>query len=113
MTKNQSKLVSNYQQYLPTVLQEDDFLDQFLLAFEKILSGQSKTSSKEQIITKETQNPPGLEEIIDNIHLYFNPQQTPEEFLPWLANWVALSSGRFRQNRITRRPHRSRRMCCC
>ncbi|AFY54240.1 phage tail protein [Rivularia sp. PCC 7116] len=91
MTKNQSKLVSSYQQYLPTVLQEDDFLGQFLLAFEKILSGTSKTSSQEQIITKETQNPPGLEEIIDNIHLYFNPQQTPEDFLPWLANWVALS----------------------
>ncbi|MDJ0800361.1 MAG: phage tail protein [Calothrix sp. MO_167.B12] len=62
-----------------------------MLAFEKILSGQNKTYSKGEIITKETQNPPGLEEIIDNIHIYFNPQQTPEEFLPWLANWVALS----------------------
>ena len=91
MSKNQSKLVSSYQQDLPIVLQEDDFLGQFLLAFEKILSGKIKTYSKEQIITKETQNLPGLEEIIDNIHLYFNPQQTPEEFLPWLANWVALS----------------------
>ena len=94
MSKNQSKPVSSYQQYLPVVLQEYDFLGQFLLAFEKILSGQSETYSKdkiEKIITKETHNPPGLEEIIDNIHHYFNPQQTPKEFLPWLADWVALS----------------------
>ncbi|BAY84771.1 phage tail protein [Calothrix parasitica NIES-267] len=91
MNEKQSKSVSSYQQYLPAVLQEDDFIGQFLLAFEKILSGGSETSSKKQIITKDTYNPPGLEEIIDNIHLYFNPQQTPEEFLPWLADWVALS----------------------
>ena len=91
MNGKQSKSVSSYQQYLPAVLQEDDFIGQFLLAFEKILSGRSETSSKEQIITNDTHNPPGLEEIIENIHLYFNPQQTPEEFLPWLADWVALS----------------------
>ncbi|XZF66229.1 MAG: phage tail protein [Gloeotrichia echinulata DVL01] len=29
--------------------------------------------------------------MIDDIHLYFNPQDTPEEFLPWLAGWVSLS----------------------
>ncbi|MFK0735066.1 MAG: phage tail protein I [Gloeotrichia echinulata HAB0833] len=28
---------------------------------------------------------------MDDIHLYFNPQDTPEEFLPWLAGWVSLS----------------------
>ncbi len=91
MNEEQSKLVSSYQQYLPTVLQEGDFIGKFLLAFEKILSGQNKTYRKGEIIKKENQNLRGLEEIIDSIHIYFNPQQTPEEFLPWLANWVALS----------------------
>lgn len=91
MNENQFKSVSTYQQYLPAILQEDTVLGQFLLAFEAILSGEDTISNQAQIITKDTQKPPGLEEIIDNIHLYFNPQQTPEEFLPWLAGWVALS----------------------
>ena len=91
MSEDQSKLVSSYQQYLPTVLQEDNYIGKFLLAFEKILSEQRKTTSKSQIITKETKNTQGLEEIIDNIQIYYSTQQTPEEFLPWLANWVALS----------------------
>ncbi|NEP52383.1 MAG: hypothetical protein F6K65_27720, partial [Moorea sp. SIO3C2] len=28
---------------------------------------------------------------IADIHTYFDPQQTPTEFLPWLSTWVALS----------------------
>lgn len=91
MNANKSESVSTYQQYLPAILQEDIFTGQFLLAFEKILSGLGTASSKEKIITGDTQNIPGLEEIIDNINLYFNPQKTPDEFLPWLAGWVALS----------------------
>ncbi|AFY47146.1 phage tail protein [Nostoc sp. PCC 7524] len=100
MNAKNSKSVSTYHQYLPAILQQDIFIGQFLLAFEKILSGLDESPSKEQIITannqnipglEEIQNIPGLEEIIDNIHLYFNPQRTPKEFLPWLAGWVALS----------------------
>jgi phage tail-like protein len=91
MNAKNSESVSTYHQYLPAILQQDIFLGQFLLAFEKILSGLDESPSKEQIITAKSQDIPGLEEIIDNIHLYFNPQRTPEEFLPWLAGWVALS----------------------
>jgi phage tail-like protein len=108
MDAKKSEFVSTYQQYLPPILQEEVFLGQFLLAFEKILSGLNETPRQEQIITAKTENiqgladimpiitakaekSPGLEEVIDNIHLYFNPQQTPEDFLPWLAGWVALS----------------------
>ncbi len=91
MNSNKSESVSIYQQYLPSILQEDVFVGQFLRAFEKILSGLNETPSQEKIITAQSKNVPGLEEIIDNIELYFNPQQTPEEFLPWLAGWVALS----------------------
>ena len=50
-----------------------------------------KTPSIDKIITAKTENPPGLEEVIAKIDNYFNPQETPEEFLPWLAGWVALS----------------------
>ncbi|MGB7444093.1 MAG: phage tail protein [Coleofasciculaceae cyanobacterium] len=91
MNANKSESVSTYQQYLPTILQEDVFIGQFLLAFEHILSGLNITSAQEKVITANTDNPPGLEEILDNVDVYFNPQQTPEEFLPWLAGWVALS----------------------
>jgi phage tail-like protein len=106
--------MSTYLQYLPAILQEDadaqgvTFLGRFLLAFEQILSG---LGDPEQ---------PGLEEIIGGIvgpdgqmqlaslARYFDPgvrldatsetetllgetQRTPEDFLPWLASWVALS----------------------
>lgn len=91
MNVKESESVSTYHQYLPVILQKDVFIAQLLLSFEKILSGLSETPSQEQIITAKTQNIPGLEEIIDNIHVYFNPQYTPKEFLPWLAGWVALS----------------------
>ncbi len=28
---------------------------------------------------------------IDNIHTYFDPYEAPEDFLPWLASWVAFT----------------------
>lgn len=71
--------VSGYLAYLPAVFQQNIFLGRFLLAFEQILS----------------QSPSGqsaLEEILDRVNeQYFDPDQTPAEFLPWLANWVAIS----------------------
>jgi len=82
-----SKPISSYQQYLPAILQEDAIIGGFLQAFEQILSGNISTNE----LAKDSTNPLGLEEIINGIHLYFNPRQTPEEFLPWLAGWVALS----------------------
>lgn len=85
--------VSSYLRYLPTLFQENadeegvSFIGRFLLAFEKILSGFDDPDEL------------GLEEILDRIHTYFAPlaptdqplDQTPTEFLPWLAGWVALS----------------------
>jgi phage tail-like protein len=82
-----SKPISSYQQYLPATLQEDAIVGGFLQAFEQILSG----NTTENESANESAHPLGLEEIINGIHLYFNPRQTPEEFLPWLAGWVALS----------------------
>jgi phage tail-like protein len=88
MSAKKSDLFSSYQQYLPIILQEDAFIGRFLLSFEKILSGLNETTSETENISS---NILGLEEIIDSIYTYFNPQETPEEFLTWLAGWVALS----------------------
>ncbi|MDV2996747.1 MAG: hypothetical protein N4J56_006452 [Chroococcidiopsis sp. SAG 2025] len=94
MAGNQSKPTSNYLQYLPATLQTDWDLGQFLLAFEQILSG---LPTKPQIVEPDTTDSPdspdspGLEASIDEIHTYFDPKETPAEFLPWLASWVALS----------------------
>jgi len=93
MTSNQTPQ-SQYLDYLPALFRQsgdsadsDQFIGRFLLAFEAILTGQGNP------------NAPGLEEVLDRIHTYFIPgttddaqtQKTPEEFLDWLAGWVALS----------------------
>jgi phage tail-like protein len=84
---------SSYQEYLPAILQADDFLGEFLLAFERILSGlpNDRDAGLPRVIDRDDPHPPGLEEVIEQVYNYFDPQQTPEEFLPWLASWVALS----------------------
>ncbi len=80
-----AKPVSSYLNYLPAIFQESDFLGRFLLAFEQVLSYSSDPAQ------------PGLEDTLDRIHTYFYPgaaadtAQAPDEFLPWLAGWVALS----------------------
>lgn len=76
---------SKYLAYLPGIYQpgkEDKrraFLGNFLKAFEIILSGRN-----------EDRDVKGIEEILDNIQLYFDPYKTPSDFLPWLAGWMAL-----------------------
>ncbi len=83
----QSQPTSSYLQYLPPIFQESDFLDGFLLAFEKILSQAAPSDAR-----------PALETVIAQSDKYFRPlpsgeaqHQTPADFLPWLAGWVALS----------------------
>jgi phage tail-like protein len=34
---------------------------------------------------------PGIEQLLDIIHDYFDPAYCPKEFLDWLASWVALA----------------------
>ncbi|HVF49998.1 MAG TPA: phage tail protein, partial [Pyrinomonadaceae bacterium] len=80
-------------QHLPGIYQEDEFLGQYLLAFESLLlrppagveippaSGHEKDEAQR-----------GLEEMIAGIAAYFSPLEVEDEdFLPWLAGWVALS----------------------
>lgn len=91
MSGKKSQEISSYLQYLPALLQSDNFLGRFLLAFEEILSGLESSNSHPNIIDSNSSDSLGLEEIIDNIHLYLDPSKTPDEFLPWLASWVAVT----------------------
>lgn len=68
--------------YLPGFYREDALLGQYLLAFELILLGRTEDLDFD---------PPGLEETIAGVARYFDPADTPGEFLPWLAGWVALT----------------------
>lgn len=70
---------SSYLDYLPAIFRQDPFAGQFLLAFEAVLSGLGSEPE------------PGLETTIGRIASYFDPAATDDEFLPWLAGWVALS----------------------
>lgn len=70
---------SSYLRYLPAIFHAEPFVGRFLRAFEAVLSGLPDGGRR------------GFEETIATVHTYFDPQQTDEEFLPWLANWVALS----------------------
>ncbi len=77
---------SKYLKYLPATFREqgeglqENFMGRFLLAFERALSG----------IEGETGDTRGIEEVIDEIHNYFDPNRTPPQFINWLAKWVAL-----------------------
>jgi phage tail-like protein len=63
--------------YLPAVFQEDLFLVEYLSAFEKILLGSGDIELR------------SLEATIADIARYFTPKKAPEEFLSWLAGWMA------------------------
>lgn len=94
MDSNLDKSDAKYLKYLPLIYQpgnsdngKDFFLGRFLKAFEKILSG------RDPDLKINGYKLPGIEEILDSIHGYFDPYETPVEFLPWLASWVALTLG--------------------
>lgn len=80
------KPVSSYVEHLPAILQQGPLIGRFLLAFEAILSGGGPSPDDPS-----TPVPEGIEQILDRIHTYFDPTTTPEDFLPWLAQWVAAS----------------------
>lgn len=82
-----SETKSEYLKYLPASFAADPFIGRFLLAFQQILSGLEGAESEPKR---------GLQEIIAGIANIFSPNNeppdnTPLEFLPWLASWVALS----------------------
>jgi len=66
-----NELKSSYIQYLPALYQDDKFMGQFLMIFESIMKP--------------------IENSVDSLELYFDPQMTPESILPWLASWLDLA----------------------
>jgi phage tail-like protein len=96
--------ISRYLDYLPAIYHDQagvpaDPLNSLLLAFEQILTGRGEEVDR-----------PGLEEVLEGIRdpegstllagfqRYFSPgpgradsERIPEEFLEWLAGWVALT----------------------
>jgi phage tail-like protein len=72
---------------LPAVFREDPATVDLLEAFEKILIGRRDGPADPAR---------GLEEILDDLPRYLTPgagaaDGTPDEFVPWLSQWVALS----------------------
>ena len=79
----ESNTVSSFLTLLPSIFSDDParFLGRFLLAFEQVLTG---------LDGGEPAPDKGLEETIAGIATLFDAQKTREDFLPWLAGWVAL-----------------------
>ncbi|APR88474.1 NHL repeat domain protein [Minicystis rosea] len=79
--------VTRYLDHLPAVLQQGPFIGPFLTAFERILSGPPPGTTPPPGVTP----PEGIEQILDRIDTFFDPDLAPEDFIPWLAGWVALA----------------------
>jgi phage tail-like protein len=83
--------------YLPAIYHERDepeapsFLALFLRAFERILLGGAELKQEDTAEDPSETIEDGLEEEIAALPLLLGPWETPEEFLPWLASWAALS----------------------
>jgi phage tail-like protein len=82
-----TELNSQYIQYLPPIFQESEFLDSFLLAFEKIFTQADPGNDWLALETKIAQSDKYIRPLSSNNV----PRQTPANFLSWLAGWVALS----------------------
>ncbi len=92
MTTTPTQQPSNLLDYLPAIYQNDPFIGQFLLAFEKILLGNENNSVPLPELQNQHQFPnQGIEETIAGLANYFDPLKTPDNFLEWLASWTALS----------------------
>src|SRR5262245_50197252 len=84
--------------YLPAVYRRSEQLEDFLWAFETILF---RAQEEKEDGGNDQEGLKSLEQRIDEIPSLFDPdprkidgkpdpEKTPEEFLPWLAQWAAL-----------------------
>lgn len=64
---------------LPAIYHEDPLLEPFLRAFEQLLVGSGAGGRA------------SLEQTIAGIATLFDPMDTPQEFLAWLAGWTAFT----------------------
>jgi len=69
----------------PGTPEEPNYLPELLAPFERILFGaEGKPQTKGSVGSS-------LSEKVVSLHRLFDPSEAPEEFLPWLASWAALS----------------------
>jgi phage tail-like protein len=68
-----------------------DFLRQFLWPFEQVLLSSKPAPDTAAAIGHAGAHIQPLAEAIERLYLLFDPESTPEAFLPWLAGWVALT----------------------
>ncbi|MCJ7625380.1 MAG: phage tail protein [Anaerolineaceae bacterium] len=64
------RMQSEYMKYLPELYRSDEIMGRFLMLFESFWKP--------------------IEQQIDQAYCYFDPDLTPEKFLPWLASWVGV-----------------------
>ncbi len=60
-----------YLNYLPAIYREDDLMGRFLMLFESLWKP--------------------IDQQIESMWLYFDPQMTTPDFIPWLAGWIGLA----------------------
>lgn len=89
MAFDQTKDTGQLLEHLPGIYQEEagGFLRSFLWPFEEVLLGLPGAEDKDDAETARTL---GLAEKISRLHLLFDPLETPEDFLPWLARWASV-----------------------
>ncbi len=70
--------------YLPAIYQGSTTTRRFLSAFDAILFGISEAHDSKLADRS-------LQDLIDGIAGLFDPDETRDDFLPWLAQWVAIT----------------------
>jgi phage tail-like protein len=73
-------------QYLPIPYRKDKATADFLKAFEKVLFG-----IDDNVGLDSESFPGGIEQSIESLSSYFDPQLTDKDFLSWLASWLAFT----------------------
>src|SRR5262245_29464957 len=77
--------------HLPAIYHTSEELREVLSAFEAVLFAPEGNSGNVRQSQGGVDTAVPLEQAIANIALLFDAWTTPREFLPWLAQWVALS----------------------
>jgi phage tail-like protein len=84
---NNGKLIN----YLPAIYHDKKHLSHLLAVFEKILYEADEPDQLPKKPRRFLDDPIPIVDSIDTIAGLFDAHETPQDFLPWLARWVALT----------------------
>ena len=87
MPNSNRKLVN----YLPAIYHDSKDLGVLLSVFEKILYGVDGQDQRKKNPRQSLDKPLSVLDGIVTISCLYDAHETPQDFLPWLAEWVALS----------------------